>query len=124
MFILFPSGHRMTEREGNVDILQKVGNKIKEIRKIRGISQETLGEKAGLSSNYIGQIERGQKQVTLTTLVQIADALEVDISLFFEESEKKREREELALLFASAKTLSPQDIKVLRLLAEHLAKRS
>lgn len=112
--------------EGNVDILKRVGKKIREIRKNRGLSQEALGEKATLSANYIGQIERGQKQVTLTTLDKIAESLEIDVSLLFEfpsTSKKIRQEEELELLLKSAKILSPRDLKIVRNLAGHLAKK-
>ena len=111
--------------EGNVDILKHVGKKIREIRKNRGLSQEALGEKAGLSSNYVGQIERGQKQVTLTTLAKIAESLEIDVSQLFEESTSKKvkQEEELSFLIESAKILSLRDLKIVCTLAGALAKR-
>jgi len=107
-----------------VDILKRVGKKIREIRKNRGLSQEALGEKAGLSSNYIGQIERGQKQVTLTTLARIAKSLRIDVSVLFEGvSEKTKQDEDLKLLLELAKILNQRDLAMVRRLSEHLAKR-
>ena len=107
-----------------MDILKRVGKKIREIRKNRGLSQEALGEKAGLSSNYIGQIERGQKQVTLTTLARIAKSLRIDVSVLFEGvSEKTKQDEDLKLLLELAKILNQRDLAMVRRLSEHLAKR-
>lgn len=39
------------------------------------MNQETLGEKAGLHHTYIGQVERGEKNLTVGSLVRISDAL-------------------------------------------------
>lgn len=64
-------------------LLLLVGAKIREIRKNKGWSQEKLGEKAGFHFSYIGRIERGTKNISLTVLGQIADALEVGIHQFF-----------------------------------------
>lgn len=61
-----------------------LGHKIKEIRKKRGMTQEELAWKSGISLNFIGQIERGQKQPSIKTLKKISDMLEVAPSVFFE----------------------------------------
>ncbi|WP_249923436.1 helix-turn-helix domain-containing protein [Paenibacillus sp. RS8] len=49
-------------------ILKLVGSKIREIRKSQGLSQEQLGEKAGFHFSYIGGLERGERNVTLSNL--------------------------------------------------------
>jgi len=49
----------------------------------RGWSQEELCFKAGLSKNQIGNIERGEVNLTLTTTVAIANALDMSISELF-----------------------------------------
>lgn len=56
-----------------------IGKKIKEYRKINEFTQETLGEKAGLHYSYIGQVERGEKEPSLKSLLKIADALGVGV---------------------------------------------
>lgn len=73
---------------GMDDFLIKVGKRIREIRKSKGLTQEEVGEQAGkhgegLSYSYIGRIEAGQKNVSLVTLKRIADALGVSVSQFF-----------------------------------------
>ncbi|MGD9976513.1 MAG: helix-turn-helix domain-containing protein [Bacteroidales bacterium] len=61
------------------DILVKLGNRVKELRKELGISQEELASRANLHRTYIGMIERAEKNITLINIEKIADALEVEI---------------------------------------------
>lgn len=63
--------------ENNILIL--FGNKVKEIRKQKGLSQEQLSFKANLHRTYIGMIERAEKNITLINIQKIAEALEVEI---------------------------------------------
>ncbi|MNE73316.1 HTH-type transcriptional regulator SinR [compost metagenome] len=65
------------------DILKLVGARIRTLRKKRGLSQESLGEKGGFHFSYIGQIERGEKNVSLINLAKIANALEVNVAQLF-----------------------------------------
>ena len=61
------------------DILINFGEKIREIRKGKGLSQEELAHKADLHRTYIGMIERAEKNITLLNIEKIANALEVNI---------------------------------------------
>ena len=63
--------------------LKAFGRKVREIRKEQGLSQEALAARAGLDRSYMGHIERGEKNVTLTKMYQIADALGVSPRAFF-----------------------------------------
>jgi transcriptional regulator with XRE-family HTH domain len=54
-----------------------VAGNIKQYRKLTGLSQEELGEKAGLHRTYIGSVERGERNITLDSLEKIAKALNV-----------------------------------------------
>jgi transcriptional regulator with XRE-family HTH domain len=65
------------------EILKLVGARIKVLRKEKGFSQEALGEKGGFHFTYIGQVERGEKNVSLVNLAKIAESLEVNISQLF-----------------------------------------
>ena len=69
----------MTDKE----ILLRVGARIRELRKEKGLTQEALGEKGGFHFSYVGQVERGEKNVALLNLAKIAEALDVDISQLF-----------------------------------------
>ena len=59
---------------------KKVGDSIADLRRTKGLSQEALAEKAQLSKNYIGNVERGEYDVGLGALKKIADALGVPAS--------------------------------------------
>ena len=61
------------------DINERVGLNIRKIREDRGISQEKLAALADLHRAYVGQIERGEKNIGLRNLEKIAVALKVDI---------------------------------------------
>jgi transcriptional regulator with XRE-family HTH domain len=61
------------------DINKEVGFNIRKIREDKGLSQEKLAELADLHRAYIGQIERGEKNIGLKNLEKIAKALGVDI---------------------------------------------
>lgn len=65
------------------EILKLVGARIRVLRKERGMSQESLGEKGGFHFSYIGQIERGEKNVALLNLEKIATALDVNVAQLF-----------------------------------------
>ena len=56
-----------------------MGFQIKKIRKYKRISQAYLAEKTNLSVPYISQIERAIKHASLSTVVNIANALEVTV---------------------------------------------
>lgn len=60
------------------------GHKVRAIRKTKGLSQEALADLSGIDRSYMGHIERGQKNVTLLKIYQIADALNVSVSKFFD----------------------------------------
>jgi transcriptional regulator with XRE-family HTH domain len=55
------------------------GKRVREMRKSKGISQERLAEMAGIDRSYMGNIERGEKNITLKKAYEICDALEIEI---------------------------------------------
>ncbi|MFD1292610.1 helix-turn-helix domain-containing protein [Lutibacter holmesii] len=63
----------------NTDILILFGNKVKTLRKEKGISQEELAFRSDLHRTYIGMIERAEKNITLKNIEKIANALEISI---------------------------------------------
>lgn len=65
-------------------ILIKFGNRVRQKRKEKNLSQEDLSYKADLHRTYIGMIERAEKNITLVNIEKIANALEVNITELFE----------------------------------------
>src|SRR5512143_557339 len=61
-----------------------VGYRLRELRKQQGLSLRALAEKSGLSANTISLIENGKTSPSVATLQQIALALNITITAFFE----------------------------------------
>lgn len=67
------------------EILKKFGEKVRQLRKQKDISQEELAHRADLHRTYIGMIERAEKNITLLNIEKIAKALDVKILEVFNE---------------------------------------
>jgi transcriptional regulator with XRE-family HTH domain len=63
------------------------GRAVRARRLALGISQEELAEKAGLHRTYIGDVERGQRNVSLINIIKFANALGVKPPVLLRESE-------------------------------------
>lgn len=61
--------------------LESIGKNIRKYRLMKKLRQEDLAEKAGLSINYVGAIERGEKVPSLETLLVIINALGVSADM-------------------------------------------
>ncbi len=61
------------------NILERIGLNITIIREQRSLTQEQLAALAGLHRAYVGQVERGEKNIGLRNLQKIADALCVNV---------------------------------------------
>jgi transcriptional regulator with XRE-family HTH domain len=71
-----PSPHQAARRRA-------FGDRVRELRKGRGLSQEQLGHVAGLDRTYIGGVERGERNISLDNIWLLADALNVSPSDLF-----------------------------------------
>jgi transcriptional regulator with XRE-family HTH domain len=60
------------------------GKVVRSLREQRGYSQEELAERAGLHRNYVGGVERGERNVALENIVKLAGALSVRTRDLFE----------------------------------------
>lgn len=67
----------------HINLIQKLGTKIKYLRKNKKFSQEKLSEKVNISVIYLGKVERGEANPTLDKLIKIAKALDVEIAEIF-----------------------------------------
>lgn len=102
---------------------KELGRRIREIRKIKGLTQEALGERAKLSYKFIGELERGNVNVSMDSLASIARALEMEVGDLF----RKRKGAVLKVTEKSPLSkLSSQDVqnikKALKLLNKVFSK--
>jgi transcriptional regulator with XRE-family HTH domain len=62
------------------DIAEKLGSRVRDCRRSRGLSQEAFAAKCGLDRTYISGIERGKRNVSLRNIEVIAKSLGISIS--------------------------------------------
>lgn len=66
------------------EIAKIIGQRVRNYRTEKGLSQEKLAEMSGCHPTYIGQVERGEKNATLESIEKIASAMDVPLSKLFE----------------------------------------
>ena len=66
-----------------MEIKSKIGLRIKELRKDKGVSQEALALLAELDRTYINSVENGKRNISIVNIEKIAIALEVSLKDLF-----------------------------------------
>jgi len=66
------------------DIKVAFGQRVRGLRESHDWSQEEMGEASGMHWTYIGQVERGERNLTLQSIQKISRAFKVKISVLFE----------------------------------------
>ncbi len=78
---------RKQEREArDQQVLDRLGVRIRKLRNQRGLTQERLAERAGLTPKFLGEVERVETNPSATSLVRIAGGLEVGVGDLFDAS--------------------------------------
>ena len=91
------------------NLVHRLGERIRLLRRERNLSQEQLGELAGLHTNYIGQVERGEKNVTIESLEKIAAGLRVSMDELFRYIDPMKREDELTQIHKLLSSRSNQD---------------
>lgn len=79
-------------------LMERLGARLREIRERAKLSQEAVGERAGFSGKYIGEIEKGVRDVPLSTLRAVVEAgLGLRIDAFFGERPRRASAEKAPL---------------------------
>ncbi|MGH9300100.1 MAG: helix-turn-helix transcriptional regulator [Acidimicrobiales bacterium] len=76
-----------TGQEPGREVRAKFGGRVRALRLQRGFTQESLAEAAGLHRNYVGSLERGERNVSIENVHLLASALGVPASDLFLEDE-------------------------------------
>lgn len=66
-------------RSASRKLLEVLAHNIRALRRKKGLSQEELAEKCGLHRTYVGSVERGERNVTLSTLEAFSSTLGVSV---------------------------------------------
>ena len=64
---------------GDEDILLRIGKTIRKLRNLKDWSQDKLAEKSTLDKSFIGRVERGEMNISILSLGQVAATLGVTI---------------------------------------------
>lgn len=104
--------------------LESIGKHISEFRHLRKLRQEDLAEITGLSTNYIGAVERGEKIPSLETFIDILNALSVSADMVLSDILREGYQIKASTLSDQLKTLSAKDQKRIFDVVEVLIKHS
>lgn len=69
--------------------LRRFGDAVRRARAAVGLTQEGLAERAGIDRSYIGGVERGERNPTLSVIARIADSLGLSLAELFSYSDKE-----------------------------------
>lgn len=100
----------------------KLGNKIKEIREMRGLSQALLAGKMGKTVGTISNIERGITTPSLLTLNELADVLDVEIQDFFSYESGIKSDDSFSQVQKRMQLMSAEDRALLAVVAEGMCR--
>lgn len=108
----------------NIDY-SAVGRKIREQRKALNITQEELAEMCGVSPSYIGHIERGSRNLSMNTAVQLCSVLNLRLDFLFLDSAE--DSSEITNCINSALSVCSDEqkksfLKTIKILAENINK--
>jgi transcriptional regulator with XRE-family HTH domain len=73
-----------------MNIKEKFGQKVKSLREEKGISIEHLANNSNVDRNYISDIEKGKRNVSIEVIEKIMMGLETDLATFFNDKSFKR----------------------------------
>jgi transcriptional regulator with XRE-family HTH domain len=73
-----------------MDIKQKVGHRVRQLRKELELSQEALALKAEVDRTYVTDVEAGRRNVSLEILERLIKSLDVSVTDFFNNKEFKK----------------------------------
>lgn len=66
-----------------MEVKSKIGNRIKELREKKEMSQKDLSYSADLDRSYIASVENGKRNISIVNIEKVANALEVSLKDFF-----------------------------------------
>ena len=101
-------------------ILKTLGRRIASLRKKQGMNQEEFADVSGKMINTISNIERGLSDPKITTLIALAEALNVPVEMLFNDTEQQSEEELPENVQAIVKLIKNQDTRTLKTIQKQI----
>lgn len=107
-------------------VFEYLGKRIREERTKLRLTQEQLAEAAEVNESYIGQVERGEKNPSLETVVSIANSLGVTVDYLLQEEVHVEPNSLINELISVAKDKDTDELRLMlnicRMISEHSSK--
>ncbi len=122
-----PSEYHIVESKGAMKMVFKyLGQRIREERTKYRLTQEQLAEAAEVNESYVGQVERGEKNPSLETVVSIANSLGVTVDYLLHEEVNVEPNNLINELISIAKDKDPDELRLMlnicRMISEYSSK--
>lgn len=109
-----------THSEEKIEVLNTISTNLKQARLLRGFTQDMLATSIGKSTNFISLIERQESGLSLSTLVDICNALQVDISIIFKGLITTNTSADKEQLLKSISLLENDDLNIVSNLVDYI----
>ena len=97
-----------------------IGARIREQRKLLGMTQEQFAEKAHITGAYLSEIERGHKLPSITTLIHIVNGLEISADILLRDTVRAAKPYALNEFMDKIQNLTPEQLKLMNNISEVL----
>lgn len=105
------------------DTAKALGERIRSLRRAMDMTQEALAEKAGLSIQHVGEVERGSGNPTLSSLAKLSKGLEITMAELFDLEHERLSEDELRLhLSEMVRTAREGDLRLIHRIMAIVAK--
>jgi transcriptional regulator with XRE-family HTH domain len=92
---------------------KRIGRNIREVRHMRGLTQDALAEKTDLSSNHISHVEIGSSPVSLPALLKICEALEVTTDRILYDTLTQQTPQMSVVVAECFENVTPQELNIM-----------
>lgn len=114
----------MKETIEKKEALQIIGNNIKILRLSKGMTQEQMAEKLDHSVNFVSLIKLGKSGMSVTTIVDICNILDIDVNCIFKGLLDYKMKNKDQNLIDNILILSNDDKEIIEKLTEHLINKN
>ncbi|MBC5788335.1 MULTISPECIES: helix-turn-helix domain-containing protein [Clostridiaceae] len=104
-----------------------IGTRLRELRRSKGLSQEQLALRADITTAYLGQVERNEKNPTVVIMEKLCNALEISLSDFFSNQPLKQNETDVVtgqILYELKNTTELEKIEILHIIQHALKLKS